>query len=94
MSLTCHKSLSEFKKRMIVLDLYFFRPPAIKRLNKEENNITINEYNLNDGKKLIRETNGGICDIENAFSSFCTTEMNTTIDSQLNLRSCFYECFF
>ena len=82
MSLTCHKSLSEFKKRMIVLDLYFFRPPAIKRLNKEENNITINEY---DGKKLIRETNGGICDIENAFSSFCTTDMNITIDSQSNL---------
>ena len=85
MSLTCHKSLSEFKKRMIVLDLYFFRPPAIKRLNKEENNITINEYNLNDGKKLIRETNEDICDIENALISFCTTEMNTTIDSQLNL---------
>ena len=84
-SITCHKLIPEYKKRMIVLDVYFFRPPAIKRFNQENSNNTITYYNLDNNKKLIRETNGGICDIENAFSSFCTTDMNITIDSQLNL---------
>ena len=58
---------------MIVLDLYFFRPPAVKRIN------------IDDNKQIIREKNGGICDIENVFTSFCSTDMNTTIDSEFNL---------
>ncbi len=35
-SLNYHKLITENKKRMIALDLYFFRPPEIKRLNKED----------------------------------------------------------
>ena len=35
-SFTCHKLITEHKKRMITLDLYFFRPSEIKRLNKED----------------------------------------------------------
>ena len=82
-SLTCHKLIPEHKKRMIVLDLYFFRPPAIKRLNKEDSNITINYINISDNKQIINEKNGGICDIENSFNSFWTTDKNITIDSQI-----------
>ena len=84
-SLTCHKLIPEHKKRMIVLDLHFFRPPAIKRLNKEDSNITINYINISDNKQIINEKNGGICDIENSFNSFCTTDMNITIDSEFNI---------
>ena len=84
-SLTSHKLIPEHKKRMIVLDLYFFRPPAIKRLNKEDSNITINYINISDNKQIINEKNGGICDIENSFNSFCTTDMNITIDSKFNM---------
>ena len=84
-SITCHKSLEEHKKRMIVLDLYFFRPPSIKRLDKKELNITITHINLDKKKKLIREKHGGICDIENPYSSFCTKDINITIDSNSNL---------
>ena len=82
-SITCHKLIPEHKKRMIVLDLYFFRPPVVKKINKEESNITINY--IDDNKQIIREKNGGICDIENAFTSFCSNDMNTTIDSEFNL---------
>ena len=84
-SITCHKLIPEHKKRMIVLDLYFFRPHTVKRINKEESNITINYIKIDDNKQIIREKNGGICDIENAFTSFCSTDMNTTIDSEFNL---------
>ena len=62
-SIICHKLIPEHKKRMIVLDLYFFRPPAVKRINKEESNITINYIKIDDNKQIIREKNGGICDI-------------------------------
>ena len=84
-SLTCHKLISEHKKRMMVLDLYFFRPPAMKRINKEESNITVSYINLDNNKKIIRETNGGTCDVINPFNSFCTTDMNTTVDSEYNI---------
>jgi hypothetical protein len=81
-SLTCHKLITEHKKRMIALDLYFFRPPFyIKRLS----NITINYININDNKQIINEKNGGICDIENSFNSFWTTDKNITIDSKFNI---------
>ena len=84
-SLTYHKLITEHKKRMIALDLYFFRPPEIKRLNKEDSNITINYININDNKQIIKEKNGGICDIENSFNSFWTTDKNITIDSKFNI---------
>ena len=76
--------MSESKVNSIVLDLYFFRPPGIKRFDQKEGNITITKSKKGDND-LIRETNGGICDIESAFNSFCTTDMNTTKDSQGNL---------
>ena len=78
-SISCPKSYPEFKKKMLVLDLYFFRPPGIKRLRKDNINDTITRRTEGD-KKYIRESNGGICDIENAQFSFCTTDMNTTTD--------------
>ena len=76
-SITCPKALSAGKKQSMILDLYFFRPPAIKRPEKEKGNITITKEIKNDFQ-YIRETNGGICDVENALNSFCTTDMNTT----------------
>lgn len=40
-SITCPESLSQSKKNEILLDLYFFRPPAIERADKKNSNITI-----------------------------------------------------
>ena len=80
-SIKCPESFSEDKKKLIVLDLYFFRPPGLKRMNKEELNVTITKE-LKGENLFIRETNGGICDIENPLSSFCTTDMNTTTDKE------------
>ena len=85
-SISCHKSLPETKKKMIVLDLYFFRPPGIKRLKKENIDDTITRKTVNN-RKYIREINRGICDIENAQFSFCTTDMNTTTDLENNILS-------
>ena len=83
-SIKCPESLSEDKIKSIVLDLYFFRPPGIKRPDKEEVNVTITKELIGENI-FIREKNGGICDIENSFSSFCTTDMNTTIDKEGNI---------
>ena len=80
-SIKCPESFSEDKKKLMVLDLYFFRPPGIKRTEKEEMNITITKE-LRGEELFIRETNGGICDIENSLTSFCTTDMNTTTDKE------------
>ena len=63
----------------MILDLYFFRPPAIKRPDKIGGNITINKWKEGD-KFYIRELNGGICAITHSFNSLCTTDMNTTTD--------------
>lgn len=83
-SIICPESLPETKKKIIILDLYFFRPPGLKRLNKEDINSTI--IRVTEGnRKYIRETNGGICDIENGQFSFCTTDMNTTTDLENNI---------
>lgn len=40
-SITCHENLTDMKKNEILLDLYFFRSPAIERKDKVRNNITI-----------------------------------------------------
>ena len=80
-SIACHKNISESKVNSIVLDLYFFRPPGIKRLDK---GVSITSYK-DDEKEFIRETNEGICDIENSIGSICTTDMNTTKDLKGNL---------
>jgi len=80
-SMICPKTLSSTKKYTMILDLYFFRPPSIKRPDKIRSNITITTKLLENNQKLIRETNGGICDVENFIYSYCTTDMNTTVDS-------------
>lgn len=87
-SMTCPESLSETKKNEIILDLYFFRPPAIQRADKDKDNITltINEDKENN-KIYIRETNGGLCNIYDSFDSMCTTDMNTTTDLKGHLLS-------
>ena len=78
-SMKCPETLQTSIKKNMILDLYFFRPPAIKRPDKIGGNITINKWNEGD-KYYIRELNGGICAITHSFNSLCTTDMNTTTD--------------
>ena len=84
-SMLCPKTLSPTKKYTMILDLYFFRPPSIKRPDKDKSNNKIDIENLPNNQKLIKEKNQGICDVENYMYSFCTTEMNTTVDSNNKL---------
>ena len=84
LSIACHKNISNTRVSSIVLDLYFFRPPGIKRIDKRAGNITITQRTEGDFQ-IIRETNGGICDVENSIGSFCSTDMNTTKDKNGNL---------
>ena len=84
-SITCHESISEGKVKGMVLDIYFFRPPGVKRVDKEGNNITITIDKLKNGKEIIREISGGKCDDGSIFYSFCSTDSNTTKDSEKNL---------
>ena len=84
LSITCHKDLPNSRVSSIVLDLYFFRPPGIKRIDKNAGNITITQRTEGD-YEYIRETNGGICDVENSIGTFCSTDMNTTKDKNGNL---------
>ena len=91
-SISCHKNLTKSKINSIVLDLYFFRPPGIKRNDQKEGNITVTKKQEGE-YTIIRETNGGICEVEDAFNSFCTTDFNTTKDSEGNLIS-YYEVAF
>ena len=85
-SISCPESLPEIKKKSIILDLYYFRPPGLKRLTKENINSTLTRKSVGN-RKFIRETNGGICDIKNAQLSFCTTDMNITTDLENNILS-------
>ena len=80
-SIACHKKMNESKINSIVLDLYFFRPPGIKRFDKEKANITISRTKV-ENNEVIEEKNGGICDIDDPRGSFCTTDMITTKDSE------------
>ena len=82
-SITCPKNLQKNIIQNMILDMYFFRPPAIKR-DKIKTNVTINKWKEND-TYYIREINGGICDVSDPFNSFCTTDMNTTLDLEGNL---------
>ena len=87
-SITCHKDFPDMKKNEMLLDLYFFRSPAIERKNKTRDNITIsiNEDTKNN-RRYIREQNGGLCNIHNNWGSLCTTDMNITSDLEGNLLS-------
>ena len=85
-SITCPESFPEIQKNIILLDLYFFRPPAIERADKKNNNITvIKSEDLAKKRKYIREINGGLCNINNNLGTLCTTDMNTTTDLEGNL---------
>ena len=87
-SIACHESFPEWQKNQILLDLYFFRPPASQRIDKQGDNITlIKTLDEKNNKTYIREINGGLCNIYNNLGSLCTTDMNTTLDSENNLIS-------
>ena len=63
-SITCPESFSNESKNIILLDLYFFRPPAIERADKKNDNITITiEEDKEKNRKYIHEVNGGLCNI-------------------------------
>ena len=83
-TMKCPESLPDNKRNEIILDLYFFRPPAVERADKEGDNITLTVTQENKMTK-IRETNGGYCNIYNNLRSKCTTDMNTTLDQEGNL---------
>ena len=80
LSMECPESLSQNKKNDIISDLYHIKPVSIKRINKEEANITITKEEK-DNKHFIRESHGGVCDIENSMFSFCSKDKNTTLDN-------------
>ncbi len=85
-SITCPESFPEIQINTILLDLYFFRPPAIERADKENNNITVTKSeDKAKNRRYIRETNGGSCNINNNLGSLCTTDMNTTTDIEGHL---------
>ena len=85
-SITCPESFPEIQKNKILLDLYFLKPPAIERADKENNNITvIKSEDKAKNRKYIREMNGGLCNINNNLGSLCTTDMNTTTDLEGHL---------
>ena len=85
-TIKCPDSLPENKRNEIILDLYFFRPPATERIDKEGDNITFSKK-IKDDYTKIYETNGGVCNIYNNLGSLCTTDMNTTLDKEGNLIS-------
>ena len=83
-TISCPEALPDNKRNEIILDLYFFRPPAVERADKKGDNISLT-INYENGMTKIRETNGGYCNIFNNLNSKCTTDMNTTLDSEGNL---------
>ena len=87
-TLKCPESLSDIKRNEIILDLYFFRPPAAERADKENDNITltINKDNVTE-KTTIHETNGGLCNVYNNWGTQCTTDMKTVLDKNGNVIS-------
>ena len=84
-SITCPETFDKSSQDEMILDLYFFRPPAIKRIDKNSE-LKIIEDKENK-RKYIREKNKGICDVYNSINSYCTTDMNTTTDSDNNILS-------
>jgi len=83
-SISCPESFPEDKRKSLVLDLYFFRPPGLKRLTQENINTTMTSK-TEGNKNITREKNWGICDVEIAQLSSCTTDMITTTDLNNNL---------
>jgi hypothetical protein len=86
--MSCPESFPDTKKNEINLDLYFFRPPAIKRADKEHDGINVSiKDDLENKKRFIRETNEGTCNVQNNIGTKCTTDMNTTTDLEGTLLS-------
>ena len=56
------------KEMKFFFDLYFFRPPAAERADKERDNITLTIKKSND-KTIIHETNGGFSNLFNNLGS-------------------------
>ena len=69
LSISCPQKLHKNIIQNIILDTYFYRPPAIVRPDKTKNNITMNKWEEN-GIYFIRELNTGICDILNLLILF------------------------
>ena len=88
LSMSCPESFPDTKRNEINLDLYFFRPPAIKRADKENDgiNVTIKD-DIENKKRFIRETNDGTCNVQNNIGTKCITDMNTTTDLEGTLLS-------
>ena len=84
LSISCPESFPDTKRDSMVLDLYFFRPPGLKRLTNENINNTITRK-TEGNRNITYEKNWGICDIENAQLSNCTTDMITTTDLNNNI---------
>lgn len=77
---------SESKEKGNNFRFIFFRPLAIERADKENDNYTITiKEDKNDNRRYIRETNGGVCNIYDSFGTLCTTDMNTMIDLEGHL---------
>ena len=85
-SFKCPETLPDSKKYEMILDLYFFRPPAIERpvMDNPLRTVTIETTPIDNGK-FTRERNYGVCDVNNPLNTRCTTDMNTTTDSYDNL---------
>ena len=85
-TMICPEALPDNKRNEIILDLYFFRPPAAERADKKRDNITLT-IEKGDDKTTIHETNGGYCNLFNNWGSQCTTEMTTILDKEGNVIS-------
>ena len=60
-TLKCPEAIPESQRNQILLDLYFFRPPASQRIDKENDNITLKiTEDPKTNRTRIREINGGI----------------------------------
>ena len=85
-TLTCPESLPDSKRNEMILDLYFFRPPATQRADKKNDNITLTITKEKETNNIhIREINGGSCNVYANWGTQCTTDMNTTLDKNNNL---------
>ncbi len=70
------------KQKKIILDLFFFRPTGIQ-IDKENYNIIITiEEDKDNNRKYNRETNYGLCNIQEKLSSLCITDTNKTLGSE------------
>ena len=88
LSMSCPESFPDTKKNEINLDLYFFRPPAIKRADKEHDGINVSiKDDLENKKRFIRETNEGTCNVQNNIGTKCRRGFYGQIQKMSALRT-------